>query len=117
MYALPFGISGSLVYKISAACGEKKVQKAKNFYYFSILCAIFTGLIEVIFTVIFLDQVTVFYTNDDQIKDYIKMILKLFLWFYVIDHMQVSTSGIAKGMDLSNKGNFIPYLLKKNKLR
>lgn len=31
------------------------------------------------------------------------MILKLFLWFYVIDHMQVSTSGIAKGMDLSDK--------------
>jgi len=49
--------------------------------------AIVTGGLEMILTLGFLPQVAAFYTNNNEIKHYIYLILGFFVWLYIIDHI------------------------------
>ncbi len=113
-FMIPLAISNATAVKVGYANGGKYFKSMKGYAWTGIWISIAVMTVSAIITGIFPKQITELFTNDPELIKVCIPVIYTLCFFQVFDGLQVSLSGVFKGLKQTNIvmiSNFIGYWL------
>jgi MATE family multidrug resistance protein len=98
IFMIPMGLSFAATTLVGNSIGSGNIIKAKNYAKISVIIGSFIVGAVTIFIVFFKDMIPYIYTNDLIIAKLVTSLLDIYIWFGIIDAIQIILHGIIKGL-------------------
>lgn len=95
---LPMGISFSSTALIGIAIGSGEINRAKKIAMLALATGASILIITTILVIIFKDLIPYAYTTEVEVADLVTSLLKIYVWFGILDGIQIILHGVIKGI-------------------
>ena len=98
IFMIPMGISFSSTALVGIAIGQGNVARGKKISLLALATGVCISIITTLVVIIFKWSIPYMYTTEVAVADLVTSLLKIYVWFGLLDGVQIILHGIIKGI-------------------
>ena len=111
IFMISLGISFAVTALVGNAMGSKNVQNAKKYSCVAILTGVCIVSITTSLVIIFREAIPYVYTSDERVADLVKQLLDVYVFFSILDSIQIVEHGIVKGLGQQRNASICAFII------
>lgn len=111
IFMIPMGLSFASTTLVGNSIGSGNIIKAKNYAKISVILGIIIVSSTTMFIVFFRNLIPFLYTNDLIIANLVTNLLGIYIWFGIVDAIQIILNGIIKGLGKQKVASIVALVI------